>query len=99
VVEGGSAEPFFLLNVVRVVKCIDDRRTEEVQYYEPGCEEVFRDRIGEYRAVRGMKIDPARVGNEKVIRTWGWLGTIVVAEEIKEALEQIQTVGVQFQGV
>jgi len=28
----GQSEPFFILNVLRVIRCIDDARCEEVQY-------------------------------------------------------------------
>lgn len=95
----GQLEQFCVINVTRLVKCIDDQRSKEVQYYTPDCEEVFRDRVGRYRSVYEMRIDPTKVHGEKIFRPWGWTVVTVVAEEIKHALERIQTVGVKFEEV
>jgi hypothetical protein len=96
---GGQPEQFCIVNVTRTVKCIDDERSEEVQYYAPDCEEVFRRKVGQYRSVIGMRIDPTKVGDAKVFRPWGWAVAIVVSEEIKDALERLGTVGVKFEEV
>lgn len=95
----GQPDQFALVNVIRVVKCIDDQRSREVRYYGPDCEPVFRDRVGQYRSVIGMRVDPAKVGDARLFRPWGWQVAIVVAEEIKLALEELGTVGVKFQEV
>ncbi|HLL53954.1 MAG TPA: DUF1629 domain-containing protein [Myxococcaceae bacterium] len=95
---GDHPEPFYVVNVLRVQQCIDDDRSLEVEYYTPDCEEVFRDRVGQYRSVIGLRIDPAKAGNAKIFRTWGWVA-VIVSEEIKSALESIKTVGVKFEEV
>lgn len=95
----GQMDQFCIVNVTRLVKCIDDQKSKEIRYFTPDCEEVFRDQVGEYRAVRGMRIDPTKVHGEKIFRPWGWPVTIIVAEEIKQALERIGTVGVRFNEV
>lgn len=92
-------DQFCIVNVTRLVKCIDDRRSREVRYFTPDCEEVFRHLVGTYRSVIGMRIDPTQVHGEKIFRPWGWTVTTIVAEEIKQALERIRTVGVKFQEV
>ncbi|HZH75137.1 MAG TPA: DUF1629 domain-containing protein [Archangium sp.] len=90
-------EPFFLINVARTVKCIDDEASEEVQYWS--LEDGQPERIGEYRAVYGMRIDPSKVGDAKVFRPWGWRVVIIVAEDVKEALERTGATGMEFKEV
>ena len=42
----GRAEPYFILNVLQVVRCIDDARCEEVKYWTP--EDGFPEKVGKY---------------------------------------------------
>ena len=89
----GTREPYFLLNITRVVKCIDDETSDEVRYVTPA--HGLPDQIGEYRSVIGMRIDPSKVGDAQVFRTWGWVA-IIVSEAIKEALEGMGVTGMRF---
>ena len=95
----GQPDQFCIVNVTRVVKCIDDGKSEYVAYYTEDCDEVFRPKIGQYRTVLGMKIDPTRVGDAKIFRPWGWRVALIISEEIKGALERIGTEGVRFSEV
>jgi len=92
----GESEPYVLLNITRVVKCIDDEASSSVRYVTP--EHGLPDQLGEYRSVIGMRIDPSKVGEAQVFRTWGWV-TIVVSEAIKEALERLGATGTKFTSV
>jgi len=83
----GEPDEFCLVNVVKVVKCIND---EESRY-------EYRDEDDSYRIMTTLRIDPARVQGTKIFRPLGWEVAIVVAEEVKEALEQLGVVGVKFQ--
>jgi hypothetical protein len=87
-------EPYFLVNVARQVKCIDDETSEEVLYWKP--EDNRPDLLGQYRSVGGMRIDPSKVGDAKVFRPWGWPPALLVAEEVKEALERTGATGLEF---
>jgi len=93
----GQAEPYVLLNVTRVVKCIDDEASDEVRYW--GLEDGQPEKLGQYRSVIGMRIDPSKVGNARVFRAWGWELAIVVSEAIKDALERMGATGTKFQEV
>jgi len=90
-------EPYFLVNVARTVKCIDDEASEEVRYWMP--EDGQPERIGEYRVVAGMRIDPSKVGDAKVFRPWGWRVVLIVSEDMKEALERTGATGMDFTDV
>ncbi|MGZ3460781.1 MAG: imm11 family protein, partial [Archangium sp.] len=87
-------EPYFLVNVARLVKCIDDEACAEVLYWTP--EDGRPDKVGQYRDVYGMRIDPSKVGNAKVFRPWGYRGSLLVAEDVKEALERTGASGLVF---
>jgi hypothetical protein len=93
----GQSDEFFILNVTRVVKCIDDEASAEVQYWKP--EDGRPEKTGNYRAVHGMRIDPSQIGDAKVFRPQGWLVVLLVSEEIKEALERIGATGTKFKEV
>jgi hypothetical protein len=93
----GQPDGFFILNVTRVVKCIDDEASAEVQYWKP--EDGRPEKTGRYRAVHGMRIHPSKVGDAKVFRTWGWTLALIVSEDIKEALERAGVTGMKFKEV
>jgi hypothetical protein len=92
----GQVEQFCVINVVREVKCIDDQRCTEVEYYTPRAEDGSPGSAKRYASVIGLRIDPAKVRDEKIFRTWGWSSAIIVSEEVKRGLERIGTVGVKF---
>ncbi|OJT18394.1 hypothetical protein BO221_40710 [Archangium sp. Cb G35] len=91
------SEPYFLVNVARLVKCIDEAASEEVRYGEP--EDNWPDELGYYRSVYGMRIDPSKVGDAKAFRPWGYPKALLVAEDVKEALERTGASGLDFREV
>lgn len=93
----GVLEPYCILVVTRLIQCVDDNASEEVRYWKP--EDGRPEKVGKYRAVYGMRIDPTKVGSAKVFRTWGWTGTIIVSEDIKVALERAGITGAKFEEV
>jgi hypothetical protein len=93
----GSSEQYRILNVTRVVKCIDDQASEEVRYWKP--EDGRPEKIGQYRAVYGLRIAPSEVGGARVFRTSGWTVALIVSEEIKAALERVGATGTKFKEV
>jgi hypothetical protein len=90
----GHAGPYFILNTLRVIRCIDDARCEEVRYWKP--ENGQPEKVGEYRVVAGMRIDPTRVGDARIFRPWGWPVALIVSEDLKQAMEQEGITGTQF---
>jgi hypothetical protein len=93
----GHPDHFCLVNVTRLVRCIDDEASKEVEYWTP--EDGRPEKTGKYRAVAGMRIDPSKVGDAKIFRPWGWTIALIVSEEIKEALEHIGATGTKFKQV
>lgn len=90
----GQTEPYFLVNITRVVRCIDDENSDEVIHREPEQRQAEND--GEYRLVIGLRIDPTQVGDAQIFMTWGWVA-IIVSQAIKEALENLGASGTRFE--
>jgi hypothetical protein len=90
----GHDEPRFILNTLRVIRCIDDTRCAEVQYFTP--EDNQPERVGEYRAVHSLRIDSTKAGDSHIFRTWGWLVALIVSEDIKQAFEKEGLTGAKF---
>jgi hypothetical protein len=90
----GRSEPYFILNALRIICCIDDARCEEVRYWRP--EDGDPDRVGEYRVVAGMRIDSSKVGDSHIFRPWGWSVALLVSERLKQAMEEEGVTGTKF---
>jgi hypothetical protein len=88
------SEPYFILNTLRIIPCIDDARCAEVRYWTS--EDGQPEKVGEYRSVMGLRIDPAKVGNARLFRPWGWDVALVVSEELKRAIEVEGLSGARF---
>jgi uncharacterized membrane protein len=93
----GQTEPHWLVNVARKIRCIDDAASEEIQRYTEA--DGRPERLGEYRAVGGLRIDASKVGDARVFRLWGWEPPIIVDAELKAALEHAGIVGGCFDEV
>lgn len=90
----GFTEPYFLLNALRIIRCIDDARCEEVLHWLP--EDNRPDKVGQYRDIDGLKVDPEKIGDADVFRPWGWTVILIVSERVKQALEQEGITGTRF---
>ena len=65
-----------------------------MQYWKP--EDNRPDKLGEYCAVHRMRIDPAKAGDARVFRPWGWRVALVISEELKLAIENAGLTGTRF---
>jgi len=90
----GQVEPYFILNALQIIRCIDEARTEQVFHWRP--EDGEPDRVGQYKNVRGLKVDPARVGKAHIFRPWGWDGVLIVSERVKSAMREAGITGPEF---
>ncbi|MCP3100531.1 hypothetical protein LZ198_16805 [Myxococcus sp. K15C18031901] len=93
----GQSKPFFLLNVQREIRCIDDAACREVQYFTE--DDVMPEKAGTYRSVMGLRIDKSKIGNARVFRLWGYHLYFVVDEELKDGLEANGIFGGRFEEV
>ncbi|WP_370450732.1 imm11 family protein [Corallococcus sp. CA047B] len=93
----GQTQPYFLLVVARTVRCIDDGASEGFRLWTP--EQGRPEKVGQYRAVSGLRIDTTKVGDERVFRLWGLPSSLIVDGELKAALERAGIVGGRFVAV
>ena len=84
---------YFILNVARLIPCVDEARSDRVLKWT--LEDGFPDRVGEYQAVEGLRIDPTKVGDARMFRPWGWK-VLIVSDDIKEAFERARLLGPKF---
>jgi hypothetical protein len=90
----GQTEPWFILNVLRIIRCIDDARCDEVDYWKP--EDGQPEKVGQYSYVHGLKVDPTKIGDAHIFRPWGWDVAIIVSDTLKQALEQESITGMKY---
>ena len=87
-------EPYFILNALRIIRCIDEARCEAVRHWKP--EHGEPEKVGQYRSVAGLRIDPTKVEGARVFRPWGWSIALLVSEDVKDALEREHITGTRF---
>jgi hypothetical protein len=92
----GQSEQYLVLVATRLIRCIDEKVSRILLWtHEDGAPH----KVGKYRDVRDMRIDKARVGSTKVFRPEGWSSTLIISEEIKDALERMGATGTRFEEV
>ena len=86
-------DEYFILNVARLIPCVDEARSDRVVKWTP--EDGFPDRVGDYKVVEGLRIDPTKVGEARMFRPQGWR-MLIVSDDIKEAFERERLLGPKF---
>lgn len=82
------------LNVVRVVRCIDETRSEFLKWT---ARDHRADLAGQYRQVTRLVVDPASIpADARFFRPEGWLVALVVSERVKAAMERAGCLGAKF---
>ncbi len=92
----GRTEPYEILNVVTVVDCIDRERTNGKLWTE---EDDEPSKLGGYRTVYELWLDPDRIGAARIFRLAGWLVVMAVTEDMKLALEDAGVSGLTFKAI
>jgi hypothetical protein len=92
----GQPDQYLVLVATRLIRCIDEAASD-VSFWTP--EHGVPEKVGQYMGVERLRIDKGKVGNAKVFRPEGWSGTLLVAEEIKDALERMGATGTKFEEV
>lgn len=66
--------------------CIGESRSEEVWFYTASDSQP--EKLGQYRNVVGLKIDPIHAEGRNIFRPWGWPVAMIVSERLKAAPER-----------
>ena len=97
VVVGASHVEMSIVNVVRRIECVDESRCEDVMKWRP--EDLRPDRLGFYRSIGGLRIDPTKTDGHHIFRIFGWEVALIVSEVIRAKLETIENLGIVFDEV
>lgn len=81
----GSDGRFDVLNVLPLVRCLDEERSG-VSYWTEA--DGRPDKVGQYRMVADLRVRPEAVGPHRIFRVEGWKVALIVAEPVKRILEQ-----------
>jgi hypothetical protein len=93
-VEIGGQSEMMVLNATRVVRCLDESRSEYIKWTK---EDHRADLAGQYRQVSRLVLDPLAIPEDaKFFRIEGWLVALVVSEAVKEAMERAGCRGATF---
>ncbi|QAT82396.1 hypothetical protein EJ065_0791 [Corallococcus coralloides] len=90
----GESRNLYIINATKRFRCVDEKNSKEVHVYPS--DGVAPERAGTYRAIHGLRINPARAEGARVFRIQGYLSALIVAVEIKHALEEVGNLGVFF---
>ena len=85
-----------ILNVIHVVDCVDEERSGIMKW---GPEDGRPDKVGQYRSVNPLVIDPQKVDGHSLFRVKGSLVKLIVSDEVVNALEGLPDLGVVFKQV
>jgi hypothetical protein len=83
-----------LMNILPVISCIDEIRTESVMLWKE--EDGEPEKVGEYRQVIGLRVDPDKLQDVDICRVRGWEVAIIVSRRLKLMLEAHLVTGVEF---
>ncbi|RKH14396.1 hypothetical protein D7Y13_39475 [Corallococcus praedator] len=90
----GHPDQYVLFVATKLIRCINEKDSEEIRFWE--ARHGQPERIGEYRSVYGMRIDPSKAGDAQLFRPWGWSIALIVSEDLKDALERTGATGMHF---
>jgi hypothetical protein len=87
---------FAIANVLPVRACVDEQRSAFLKWT---AEDGRPDRIGAYRMVSHLRVEESRLTGCGICRVAGWDVAIVVAANVKEAMDAVAVRGLEFRRV
>lgn len=91
----GSNHAWCILNLLEKYDCLDKRRTEQWDIWK--AEDGLPSKVGEYRSVVGLKIDPSLIETPSKAFRVSKLGTMIVDKTVKEEIESWPDPGVMWE--
>jgi hypothetical protein len=93
----GKQKGFCVLNAVRVVRCIDEDRSEFGKWSE---QDQRPDKLGTYKGVTKLRLDPQLIPEDAhFFRLKDWEVALIVSEPVKNAMERAGCLGAKFEEV
>lgn len=85
-----------IVNAIHSVDCVDEENSV-LRRWTP--EDGRPDKVGQFREISRLKIDPSRVGGHGIFRIKGSLIKLIVSEKVMLALSAVPDLGVVFHEV
>lgn len=93
---GSNIAGYEIINAIHHRRCVNEEYSGVTKWT---LDDHRADLAGQYRSIDHLVIDPSRTGGSHIFRLWGSLIELIVAEDIKLAIEPIQNLGVVFDPV
>lgn len=93
----GHPGPYFIANATRHADCVDEQRSRGVEHWTE--EDGRPDRIGEYRSIFKLYIDPNHTNGLDFFRVARYTLALIVSERLKRAMEEAKLLGPKFNPV
>lgn len=87
-------DSFEILNVCVQSPCIDEVNSDFTKWAD---EDGRPDKVGKFRMILKLKIDPFVVSDLHIFRVSEWPIALIISEEVKEILEAQNVLGVKFE--
>jgi hypothetical protein len=92
----GMEEGACIVNVISRCVCLDEGKSEILRWSE---EDARPDKVGQYRMVTRLTIDPKKPQNHDIFRIDGWRIALIVSERLREFIGQVPNSGVRAERV
>lgn len=89
----GAKKEYTILNTITQIDCLDESRSEFTRWPEDDDRPY---RVGTYRMIYKLLIDPERARGHHLLRIKGWSQDLLVSKTLKEALEMCPNLGIEF---
>lgn len=89
----GSVGEFDILNVTRVVRCLDEKRSS-IQYWT--AQDGRPEKVGQYRTIVDLSVDADCASGETLFRLEGWTIALIASDSLRVKLEQEGFTGFAF---
>jgi len=83
-----------VINALRVIRCVDERRSEFVKWTK---DDHRADLAGEYRQITRLVLERGAIPTDAhMFRVAGWDVALIVSETLKNAMERVGCLGAKF---
>jgi len=92
----GTNGEFEILNVTRAVRCLDENKSS-IQYWT--AQDGRPDKVGQYRTIVALSVDPALASGELLFRLQGWTIALIASDSLRTEFEKAGFTGLVFSEV
>ena len=91
-----SKGEYLILNALRRLACLDEERSDFTRW---GPDDNRPDRLGRYKMISEIHLDPSRIGRRHIFRLRDATFFLFASDVLKDAIHDIPHLGVEFRSV